>query len=491
MEIVKPTSPSQFFVSSVVAAMLSAGACDPEPADGAAIGALALAPDEELAVAEADSPTLTGLKYAFVVNDEADKSVLDNVLDVAEGSYRTILDRADAEAGEIVIEYVGKGKLGNPDASAEDFSNLPSSEPDPKEAKDDPRAFILFSPDTRNTFRVHLTDQHVKAVVEQESRSRRAAATAKDHAAQAQDAAAQASDPAGDGAPRFGLSAGSPPPQEGWSTNNDSRARIYGVNATVSGVNRWMVHFSSNCSGAQVGTSTVITAAHCLWNRANGTWSTPTLRVGRNGTSVLGNTVSNIKWYLVPPGYQDTSLNGDPFDIGYIVMWDELDGGTFNGQNFFIPKTLSSTQLETVDLFNRGYPACNNFFDSGENRIDEPCQGFTNQTCTATLGIDTCQSFHVYGDSNECSIGNFSSIDADGWNRNYQHSCDASAAQSGSVLYGLHDSEWSISAVHFLSLCGKTATDVACTSSDVRALKATRITPTYLGYYTWLMATKD
>ncbi|WP_437898079.1 hypothetical protein [Sorangium sp. So ce124] len=211
-----------------------------------------------------------------------------------------------------------------------------------------------------------------------------------------------------------------------------------------------------------------------------------------NGSSVLGTTTSNIKWYLVPPEWQDTNNSDtDPYDIGFVVMWDDLNGGTFDGQSHFIAKLLDATALGSVNVFNRGYPACDNFVQNGVSRIDEPCQGLSNESCTVTPGVDTCAPAHVYGDTNSCSIGNYSGIDADGWNRNYQHSCDASAGQSGSVLYALHDGEWSISAVHFGSLCGKTATDTPCTSSDARPLRATRITPTYLGYYDWLMATKD
>jgi V8-like Glu-specific endopeptidase len=420
-------------------------------------------------------------KYAYLVSPGADASVLADVSDIASGSYRRITSKAERGADEILIEYFGKGRLSAPDASAEDYDDTvgpPSAAPQAEPQ----RAFILFSPRSRNEFRVHLTEAHFRRISEQQSQE----------ASRARAAAQAKAGRGGPGDHDGGDVAAEPPLQEGWSNNNDSRARTYGVNASVGGVNRWMVHFSNTCSGAQVGTSTVITAGHCLWNRASSSWNSFTLRVGRNGTSVLGTTTSNIKWYLVPPEWQDTN-NSDtnPYDIGFVVMSDDLKGGTFDGQSHFIPKLLDSTALGSVNVFNRGYPACNNFIQSGVSRIDEPCQGLANQSCTVTPGVDTCAPAHVYGDTNSCSIGNFSGMDADGWNRNYQHSCDASAGQSGSVLYALHDGEWSISAVHFLSLCGKTATDTACTSSDARPLRATRITPTYLGYYDWLMSTKD
>lgn len=424
------------------------------------------------------------MNYAYVARQDADDSVLADVREIVGSNYRRIARKADRQADEVVVEYVGKGKLSAPDAPAEDYhDNVASSTARQKADPDDERAFILFSPQTRNEFRVHLTEAHFQQLAEK----RRAKAASEKASAPK----APVEGP-GDGIGSDEAAAAMPPTQDAFSTNVDNRARIYGVNSSVAGVNRWMVHFSNTCSGAQVGTSTVITAGHCLWNRGSLGWNSFTLRVGRNGSNVLGNTTSNIKWYLVPPQWQDGSNSDtDPYDIGFVVMSDELDGGTSNGQQYFIPKLISAADLGTLSVWNRGYPACDNFVSNGVSRIDEPCQGLANQTCTVTLGVDTCQAAHVYGDSSSCTIGSFSSPDGDGWNRNYQHSCDASAGQSGSVLYTYFENEWSISAVHFLSLCGKNAADVACTASDVRPHRATRLTPTYLGYYDWLMAAKD
>lgn len=124
----------------------------------------------------------------------------------------------------------------------------------------------------------------------------------------------------------------------------------------------------------------------------------------------------------------------------------------------------SSTALSDAYVYRRGYPACS-ATSNGQPRIDVP---------------NPCSANHQYGNTNDCGVGEYESLDGEGWNRVVHHSCDASGGDSGSPLYVYHEGSPAVAAVHFFSECNKTTTDVACTGTwQTRPLGAIRITPEY------------
>jgi hypothetical protein len=129
--------------------------------------------------------------------------------------------------------------------------------------------------------------------------------------------------------------------------------------------------------------------------------------------------------------------------------------------------TYSAASLGAATIYRRGYPVCDH-----ATRTDEP---------------SPCDDHHIYANAAACEVGEYESVDGDGWSRIVHHSCDASAGDSGSPLYVYHDGTPSVAAVHFYSHCETSPTDEACTGTRVdRPLAATRLTPEYrdwIGYF--------
>jgi V8-like Glu-specific endopeptidase len=255
-----------------------------------------------------------------------------------------------------------------------------------------------------------------------------------------------------------------------WSNDDDDRTRIYDTNDPVTNrVHRRIVHFSNNCTGTLVGPRHVVTAGHCIYSRARQAWSDDfTLRAGRNGTSSAAQVTidrdnipnGQVLWYFTPSQWRATSGSTTGFDYGILV----LPGRIGDTVGWMGRVTYGSSALQNAYIYRRGYPMCSATF-GGDPRIDSP---------------NPCSWRHLYGNTEDCTVGEFESVDSDGWSRLIHHSCDASAGDSGSPLYVYHNGSASVTAVHFLSECERTADDVACDGDwEDRPLGATRLTPYY------------
>jgi V8-like Glu-specific endopeptidase len=265
-----------------------------------------------------------------------------------------------------------------------------------------------------------------------------------------------------------------------WSGNVDNRVRFYGEDQPVTAWERQRVSDFGGCTVTLVGPRHVVTAAHCVYDASEAEpWvDDVSIRVARNGTSWLDSVLidnDNIPngqalWYFVPQGYINTG--NEQYDFSVIVTPKRIGETTGGWMGWW---ALSAATMATQSLWNVGYPGCNAFTSDGTPRIDEP---------------NPCSENHLYGDVNTCSPANFTNLDGDGWNRNFQHRCDASGGQSGSPIYLNYNGQgWGVTGVHTKSLCGAVAGDPCSESEAVRPLRATRITPEYSGWLTYFRNT--
>jgi V8-like Glu-specific endopeptidase len=240
---------------------------------------------------------------------------------------------------------------------------------------------------------------------------------------------------------------------------------------------RAIAQLDSGCTGTLVGPRHVITVAHCINRFGTNTWFSFTVRPGRDGNTVPygSSTISpNVPagqeaWYFTHPQWRNpNSANPWQWDWGFIVIPDRLGDAT-GWMGYY---AFTASVMRQVDHLNRGYPAC------WSTRPDTP------------VG---CQTSRLYGDTNVCRLGNFSSPGPDGWNRQVFHSCDTSAGHSGSAFYRwvfdptLNKDVPGVVGVHNASLCdrdvdndGTVEASEICDASDDYPSVVRRNTPTEL-----------
>lgn len=285
-------------------------------------------------------------------------------------------------------------------------------------------------------------------------------------------------------------------PQHAWSNNYDSRTQIYGTNAAVGGVNEWLVHLSNNCSAAMVGARHIVTAAHCVTPLGgNGTsWflEDRVARVARNGTSNGGAITidtdaippGEVAWWWTSTGWTDGTAGGVA-DFSIVTLPGSFGCQSFNGQCNFAYSFTSNANLLEETTYERGYPVCDPWIQSGQHRIDEPCQNNSQTPASCSnygdaLCTTPCRSNHVYGQALGCGWGDFSDS-----GRRFWHGCDISAGDSGAPVYFNKNGTWTLAGVHYFSDCGTSCSD-SCAGKS-RPARATRITQNRRSQINWFV----
>lgn len=408
----------------------------------------------------------------------------------------------------VEVEYLGVGEA----ADEADFEVFPSFfEEDDCDDAVDMNEMVAFNPGTQNQFRIRFPEELLRlSTTYGERRGLQHGSADRDPAVGEPripgvvdgDAPTVLHDPSNPTAstrtdhPEAGdLEKSDEVDPLGWSNNFDNRRRLGALNTGITN-NPWRkIADMGSCTTALVGPRHGVTAAHCLYNRRNQTWAVNlVVTPGRNGSDgEFGTTIMTTSpppgtevWYFVPDPWLQPNPGGQAvqYDFGIIVTPDRIgERVSTNGirLGWFGYWYAKGNSLRKVDKYNRGYPVCNGFASwVGEARIDDPADPSAPPNTGTNLA--RCDSNHLYGDENICSIGGFSNKNK-GWNRNFKHSCDASAGQSGSPIYFYGDGNVGnpggvyVTGMDVASLCGGWPSQKPCRASTRRQDRAFRLTP--------------
>jgi V8-like Glu-specific endopeptidase len=386
-------------------------------------------------------------------------------LDALQGAHAEALQGlfgVGGPAAPLTITYIGKDQRREGDAYEAPALGVAST-PSPAFG-----GVSAFNPDSGNEFRIELADSDLIDIEAETARIGR------------QNPAGPNGDPSPTDDPDTPVPGRATP--KAWSNNSDNRVlRSSLTEGTTTWPWRAIAEHSNRCTGTLVGPRHIVTAGHCLYNRTTNAWAsgyfvTPG-RAGGNwsyGRSRVP-TAGQFAWYFTPWQWRQANPSGGSgqYDFGIVVLPDRLGDQT----GWMGYATLGNSDLQNGFVVNRGFPWCNAVDQNGNTRTDDvgddPLSGLT------------CQDRHLWGDASSCSIGNFHDLDGDQWARRFDHSCDASAGQSGSPLYTYLNGVPAVIGVHTTSLCNKTAADVPCQPTDQRPLRATRITPEYRAWISY------
>ncbi len=424
---------------------------------------------------------------ASTAQSTADPSVeadLRTLQKVAGEALRELVERPESTA--LRITFVGKG------ATTKKPQAEPTPEP-PDERRATPlRAFRAFNPVTGNEFRVELSAGAQTKIVAAAERLKLGVGNPGPAGSPESPERIERTRPAEAPKGQRGFTTAAlrdwplqpaRPMLASWSNNSDDRNRLSVVGTPTTTWPWRTIADMGGCTGTLIGPRHLVTAGHCIWNRTNKVWYsgfvvTPGLAGNQFAYGQVTFPSAGFNWYFTPEQYREDNPAGGvgQYDFGILVLPQSLGNATgwmgwWHGTNSF---------LQSTNIFNRGFPTCNGSAN-GTPRTDDPGDPGSNVVCIEN---------HLYGDPKTCSLGNFTKIDPSGWARRVAHSCDASAAQSGSPLYLYVDGVPAVTAVHTNSSCGKTAADPACTAADARPLTATRITREYSSWISYFRTWK-
>jgi V8-like Glu-specific endopeptidase len=245
-----------------------------------------------------------------------------------------------------------------------------------------------------------------------------------------------------------------------WSNSTDNRIRraiadgfsdthsIYQSLADYGGCSATVLSASSSRMVA-------ITAAHCIFTGSN--FSTSKLRPRRNGST----SPTWGSWTAYAFGYYPAYLNNDcennwdggdciKHDIALVIASSDSGATPPRGMGWgYRPKSF----LDDHTKYRRGYPGCD-----------------------YSHSPSSCTTNNLYGDG-ALSVGSFSKLDADGWNRQIRFSSDINPGDSGSGLYYYRDGNPYVFAV---TSAEPSDCKTNCTSS--RPNYGRRITPQFYDF---------
>lgn len=244
-----------------------------------------------------------------------------------------------------------------------------------------------------------------------------------------------------------------------WSNSTDNRTRraIADGYSDTHSIYQSLADYGG-CSATVLSASNsrmvAITAAHCIFTGNN--FSTSKLRPRRNG----GTSPTWGSWTVNGFLYYSAFLNNDcendfdsgciKHDIALVIASPDSGATPPRGMGWGVrPKSF----LDDHTKYRRGYPSCD------YSHSPSPCT--TN---------------NLYGDG-ALSVGSFSKLDGDGWNRQISFSSDINPGDSGSGLYYYRDDNPYVFAVTSAEPSG---CKTNCISS--RPNKGRRITPQFYDF---------
>lgn len=266
----------------------------------------------------------------------------------------------------------------------------------------------------------------------------------------------------------------------GWSNGIDSRVRL-GI-ADGKGVNWWpyraIGHLTAGegCTATLIGRRTVLTAAHCVASQGVGVVTGNTFRARSDNTTspmqLAPYGSASIVSVWVPSSYVsgttcgDTSYNGQVFCNRYDIAVAELSANIGNQTGGFGYGYAGAGTLNAYAFYLRGYPSCKSSWADRPNN----CPGGSAPTRNAAL----------WGQSFSCGIDEYWAPDGDGWNREFNLSCDGSRGMSGSAGY-TYDSPINPGNPIAFGVYSQFLCTAASCSGTTHASDMTRITPSYAG----------
>lgn len=182
------------------------------------------------------------------------------------------------------------------------------------------------------------------------------------------------------------------------------------------------------CTGTLIGTPEtsyyVLTAAHCLFN-SSGNSSTMTFVPRRDGCRQPNGA------YVTP------SCNSHPWGTWSVTGWS-VTNYYYNNCRTLSPLPLAcvADDIAVLSVSGSGEPGAMGFGAWGSTDLANFSFRYNRgyPACTSE-GPYACRNYTLFGDSQSCSLGGYSSPDSDGWNRVVHHSCDQNDGMSGSPLY--------------------------------------------------------